>query len=133
MNNEMEALRRELDEFSSGQAVDWLMSQFPVDGADCGVAVALLPHRSWRRVDQIRLARHCLRGMPFSTHKVYEVFASFMSVGLLVDLVDELIPSEGSDVNLVLYYLIPVLDGCVKSDADRERVKSFVLKHSKAF
>lgn len=39
-------------------------------------------------------------------------------------------PKDSEDIDLVLYYLIPVLSGIIKSDFDRALLENFVSKYS---
>lgn len=129
MDNKLKMLCAELGKMPSSQAADWLMETYSVDGPEYGTAIALLPHRSWKRPDQVRLAKHYLKKMPFASSKVYEAFASFMSVELLISSIKEQMPTDRSDVNLLMYHLVPVLERSVKNDNDRELIKQFVANY----
>jgi|SRR6185312_14057337 len=126
MDSRLKILCEELGKMSSSQAADWLMTNYPVDKADYGDAITMLSHRSWKRPDQIRLAQHYLKKMPFASSKVYEAFASFMSFELFLKSINEQVPTDKSDIDLLLYYLLPVLEKSARSDVDRELVKSFI-------
>ena len=56
-----------LGEMSSKHAADWLVLTYPVGSAGYGSAIALITHRSWKRSDQIRLAKHYLSKLPFAS------------------------------------------------------------------
>ncbi len=129
MDNRLKALCTELGKMTSSQAADWLIATYPVDGAEHATAIALLSHRSWKRADQARLAKHYFKKLPFASSRMYEAFASFMSIELLVGSIRNQMPTDGSDINLLLYHLIPVLERSAKNDADRELIKAFVASY----
>ena len=79
----------------------------------------------------MRIARHYLKKIPFASAKPYEVFASFISIGNFLQVIEEHLPEECSRRSLLLYYLIPVLQKAAKSDADRERIAIF-MSHASA-
>jgi hypothetical protein len=112
---------------SSDQAADWLMTKYPIETADWGEALLLIPHRTWKRSDQKRLAKYYFRKLPFSGSRGYESFAAVMSIKLLVGCVAEAIPVEESRIELLLYYLIPVLNGAAKNESDRQLIRRFVM------
>jgi len=56
------------------------METYPQGSAGSGQAIRLMRHFSWKRPDQIRLAKHYLASIPFANKEGYEVFLSFMSV-----------------------------------------------------
>lgn len=126
MNERQKLLRAQLAKMDSGQAAEWLMTRYPVESIDYGEALLLIPHRSWKRSDQKRLAQHYFRKLPFSGEKGYEAFASFMSVRTFLDCVKERLPMSASDASLLLYYLIPVLNRIAKSNSDRQLIMSLI-------
>lgn len=113
---------------ASEDAATWLMENYPVDAHNYGDAIALIPHRSWGRSDQIRLARHYLRKLPFASSRVYEAFASFMSLDLFVKIIKEYWPHDEADVSLLIYHLRPVLNKFARTDSDRAVVLSLVSR-----
>lgn len=126
MNDRQKLLCAQLAKMSSEQAAEWLMTKYPVESIDYGEALLLIPHRSWKRSDQKRLAQYYFRKLPFSGARGYEAFASFMSVRAFLDCVKERLPMSASDASLLLYYLIPILDRAAKSDSDRQLIMSFI-------
>ncbi|NVZ21519.1 hypothetical protein [Pseudomonas costantinii] len=112
---------------SSDQAADWLITKYPIESADWGEALLLIPHRTWKRSDQKRLAKYYFKKLPFSGPRGYESFAAIMSIKLLLGCVAEAIPTEASRVELLLYYLIPALTGAAKNDSDRQLIRDFVM------
>ncbi|WP_277223011.1 hypothetical protein [Pseudomonas indica] len=126
MNERQKLLCAQLAKMGSEQAAEWLMTQYPVDSTDYGEALLLIPHRSWKRSDQKRLAQYYFRKLPFSGARGYEAFASFMSVRTFLDCVKERLPMSASDASLLLYYLIPVLNRAAKNDSDRQLIMSLI-------
>lgn len=127
MNNQkLKEMSAALGRMSSQDASDWLMQTYPAGSADYGDAMALMTHKSWKRADQVRLARHYLRKLPFASAKPYEVFLSFMKIDLFLKVIKEFLPSDSSDINLLIYHLRPALERAIKSDSDCELVKMFV-------
>lgn len=125
MNNQV-LIEHQIKKMPSDAAATFLMKIFPVDGPNYGDAFKMMAHRSWRRDDQVRLARYYLKKMPFATSKPYEVFASFMSIKTLMSVVKEAMPTNPSDRELVVYYVAPVLKKNIKSEADRNSVNEFL-------
>lgn len=128
MDNRLKTIAAELGQMTSAQAADWLISTYPVDQPEYGDAVTLIPHRSWKRSDQLRLARHYLQKIPFASARPYEVFASFMSFELFVGAIREQLPSSRADIDLLLYHLSPVLKKAAKTEADYELLRSFIAE-----
>ncbi|RFA30964.1 hypothetical protein CAI21_03020 [Alkalilimnicola ehrlichii] len=110
----------------STEAAAWLMDKYGVGQTNWGEAFILLPHRSWSREDQIRLARYYFQKMPFAQSRPYEVFASFMSLPLLVQVLGECMPRAKADIELVRYYLAPVLKKKARSAAEVQLVEIFL-------
>lgn len=125
MDARLKALAEKIGRMTSEEAADWLLANFPIENAGYGDAIAVVGHRSWRRAEQMRIARHYLKKIPFASAKPYEVFASFMSIGNFLQVIEERLPEECTRRSLLLYYSIPVLQRAAKSDADRERIAIF--------
>jgi hypothetical protein len=128
MDNRLKTMCVELGQMASAQAADWLIETFPVDGAEYGDAITLIPHRSWKRSDQLRLARHYLTKVPFASSRPYEAFASFMSFELFMQVIREYMPTNKSDIDLLIYHLSPVMKKAARTDADRELMKTFIAE-----
>jgi hypothetical protein len=126
MDNRMRLLSEELRNKSSSDAADWLIEKFPTDCEEYGDAIALMMHRSWKREDQVRLAKYYLRKQPFSSSKVYESFAAFMRLDRFLKVVREYLPNDEADRNLLVYHLGPVLKKYAKTDKEKEIVKMFM-------
>jgi len=128
MDNRLKAINLELKKMASSHAADWLIQNYPTADAEYGEVFQLIPHVSWRRVDQIRLAKYYLQKMPFASSRVYDVFASFMSFELFVKIIRDQLPISKNDRDLLLYHLHPVLEKCAKTDSDRALMRSFVAE-----
>lgn len=126
MNMELKALGKKLRAMESAEAADWLMQTYAAESPEWWVAIRLIPERSWKRPDQLRLARHYLRKMPFASPKPYEVFAEIMSFGRLVEVLRECLPADTSKMDLLIYHLAPVLDTASKTELDRKLAEDFV-------
>ncbi|QVM93258.1 hypothetical protein JYG34_09685 [Pseudomonas entomophila] len=118
--------RRQLAQMSSAQAADWLLSTYPIESPDWGEGLFLIPHRSWKKSDQLRLARHYLQKVPYASQRGYQVFASFMSVASLLGCIREQLPLNHPDLELLLYHLQPTLAAMAKHGKDAERVAEFL-------
>ena len=126
MDEKQRAICAHLRTLSSAEAADWLFEHYPTSSANWGVALQAIPHRSWERCDQIRLAQYYLAGVPFASARGYEVFASFMSVPNLLAVLREYIPTRREDKQLLGYHLAPVLRRIAKSERDRAAAGSFL-------
>ncbi len=114
----------DLRKLTSEEAATWLMQTYPIE---CGVGevIALISHRSWKRADQIRLGEYYFQKIPFANDRVYETFASFMSMDLMIRAIQENLPTTKPEINLLLYYLKPVLKKHSKSESDNKLVDQF--------
>ena len=108
---------------SSAEAATWIIDQYPLHSVDFGEAFILMPHRSWRREDQIKLANHYLKGIPFASERVYEAFLSFMSVPVFTRIVKNNLPDNKSDLSLLTYYLKPLLTKLVMDGNSEQEVR----------
>ncbi|WP_448097652.1 hypothetical protein [Luteibacter yeojuensis] len=126
MDSQLKVLSEKLGKMTSEEAADWLLTHYPVEKVGYGDAITLISHRSWQRPEQLRLAKHYFRKLPFASSKPYESFASFMSIKLFLKAIEECAPVSETDRELLLYHLIPVLHKVTKSDSDRELVAAFI-------
>jgi hypothetical protein len=126
MDKRIRLLSKDLRKKSSKDAADWLIEKFPTDCEEYGVAITLMTHRSWKREDQVRLAKYYLRKLPFSSSKVYEAFITFMQLERFLKVIREYLPDNEADRNLLAYHLNPVLKKHAKSDKEQEIVKVFM-------
>ena len=130
MDNTLKNKCTHLRSMESDQAASWLMDTFPISDIGYGEVFQIMAHRSWRRADQIRLARYYLQRVPFSSSKPYEVFAEFMSLELFLSVLKYFLPMTRDDINLFVYHLNPVLEKRIKTAKDREAVDSFLSELS---
>lgn len=126
MNSQQKQLCQQLAALSSEQAVEWLMKTYSLESMEYGEALLLIPHRSWKRSDQRRLASYYFKKIPFSSARGYEVFSSFMSVKTFIECVRDNLPANTSDRALLLYYLTPVLGKAAKNESDRLLARGFL-------
>lgn len=122
MDNLLKEQSDELKRLSSEDAANWLIERYPAESEEYGQAIALLAHRSWKKSDQLRLARHYFRKIPFASSKPYEVFASFMSLSNFIKVIQERLPVNKEDRSLLVYHLEPALKKKVSSASDEEMV-----------
>jgi hypothetical protein len=111
---------------SSEEAAEWLIDRYPAGGTDWGDAIAILPHRSWKTADQVRLAHHYLRRLPFASAKAYEALASFMRISRFIAVLTDYVPDSDRDRDLFNYYVGPVLARAAKTPEDHEAVQRFM-------
>lgn len=126
MNKTQRQECKQLRALPSDEAAARLMEKYGVGQPNWGEVFVLLPHCSWSREDQLRLARYYFRKMPFAQIRPYEVFASFMSLPLLTKVLGECMPRAKADIELVRYYLAPVLKKKASSAAEVELVEKFL-------
>ena len=125
MNNQTQ-IETKLKGLASEEAASFLMETFPIEAANYSDAFKVMAHRSWKKTDQLRLARFYLKKTPFVSSKPYEVFASFMSVSALISVLREAISDKPNDRQFIAYHVAPVLKKSIKTDKDRDLVASFV-------
>ena len=111
---------------SSEEAANWLMEHYTLESGLSSEAIRLISHRSWKKVDQIRLADYYLQKAPFAHSYPYEVFASIMSTTTLVHSLGRHIPADPARRSLLAYFLNPLLRSCVRSNAEEEIVGKFL-------
>ncbi len=126
MDEKQKKLRAQLASLDSAQAAERLIDMYPLESVDFSEGLLLISHLSWKKSDQKKLARHFFKKLPFASARGYEAFASFMSVNNMLECVRERFPMSSSDMNLLLYHLIPVLSLAAKNDQDRQLVLAFL-------
>ncbi|CAN1596921.1 protein of unknown function [Pseudomonas mediterranea] len=57
-----------------------------------------------------------------------KVLPSIMSITSLIGCVEKALPDDAARRELLLYYLIPVLNRAAKSDLDRKMINELVLR-----
>ena|SRR5579875_3183084 len=120
--------KNQLNELTSEDAATLLMETYPITADNYSEAFIVMNYRSWEKVDQIRLARFYLQKMPFASSKPYEVFASFMSLPILIGIVNELLPAKIDDQKLMAYYLIPVIRKFADSEKNSDIINNFLIE-----
>ena len=103
----------------SDEAATWLIENYKIADQHYGEVFTLIPHRSWEKDDQLRLARCFLQALPFASGRPYEAFASFMPIRTLVKVIRECLPNVAPDrISLLQYYLCPLLRERAQTEAD---------------
>lgn len=120
----------QLRNMAPGEAVDWVIENFPSDDPSYGTVFDIIPKISWRKGDQERLANYYLRGMPFANGRAYAALSKVMSIERFLKIADGFMPKNSEDVDLALYYLIPVLAEVIRSESDRTLFNKFVSKYT---
>lgn len=121
------AIETELKGLASAQAASLLMETFPIESKNYCEAFKVMARRSWKKNDQLRLARFYLKKTPFANSKPYEVFASFMPLPALISVVKEAISNNPDDRQFIIYHVAPVLQKNIKTEKDRVLVDSLIL------
>ena len=127
MDERLRTVVSDLRNKGSSEAADWLTEHYPAGGANSGEAFTIISHLSWKKPDQQRLADHYLSSLPFASARPYEVFASFMKVPLLIEIMRKYLPL-GDRRQLFEYHAAPVLTRAAKTPEDREAVDSFLAE-----
>lgn len=128
MDQRLRALVSDLRKLSSSEAADWIMEKYPSGGMNSGEAMTIISHLSWKKPDQFRLAEHYISALPFANARPYEVFASFMQVPRLIDILKKRIPSDDRGKQLLEYHAAPVLTRAAKTPEDHEAVRGFLAE-----
>lgn len=127
MNNQTQ-IEAKLKGLASKDAASFLMETFPIEAANYSDAFQVMAHRSWKKTDQLRLARFYFKKIPFASSKPYEVFASFMSLSVLISVVKEAISNKPNDRQFIAYHVAPVLKKSIRSEKDRDLVARFITE-----
>ena len=92
MNQRQRDLCNYLRKQTSEEAFIWLTSEFPPDNGDAiGEALILMPHRSWKRSEQVKLFdAYFPRSFPMGKKSI-EVFSKFMSIYLFTTMLKSFI------------------------------------------
>lgn len=96
---------------SENDAIAWLMSNFPAhDGELASVAIKLIPHFSWSRNGQRKLAEFYLpAGFPALVGQFVDCFASFMAIPRLCLILKNIAENDVEYSNVLAYHAIPVI------------------------
>jgi hypothetical protein len=120
--------KNQLNELISEDAATLLMETYPITAHNYSEAFIVMNYRSWKQVDQIRLARFYLQKMPFASSKPYEVFASFMALPVFIEIIRELLPNKIDDQKLIAYHLIPVIRKFYNAEKNVDIVNNFIIE-----
>lgn len=107
---------------SSAEAAQWLLDEYPASGSDSWVALQLIPHRSWKRSEQLLLVEHYLT-LSFASARPYQAFCSIMSSRALADWVAQHLPQSPRDRSLLAYLLLPTLKQHIRTERDAEAIE----------
>ncbi len=127
MDERLRSIVGDLRKMGSGEAAGWLMEHYPIASPNWGEAITIIPHLSWKKADQARLADYYLSGMPFASARVYEAFASFMQLPRLIDIMRKHLPTDDRK-QLLEYHAAPVLTRAAITPEDKDAVRSFLLE-----
>lgn len=123
-------LVKKLRNMGSSDAATWLLENCPLGSANVGSAYRVIPHLSWKRPDQFRLARHYLNNLPHAHPGAYRGFASFMSLRNFLLVVEENMSEIADDrLSLLFYYLLPILKAKSRSADNKALVADFIKRH----
>lgn len=127
MDNQVK-IETTLNGLPSEDAANFLMENFPIEAENYSEAFKLMAHRSWKKTDQLRLARFYLKKTPFASSKPYEVLASLMSLPTLISVVKEAISDKPNDQQFIVYHVTSVLKNNIKTEKDRNLVDRFIME-----
>ncbi len=107
MNKDQKILYKKLRSLPDEEALLWIEKEFPaLDGQKVGEALNLIPHRSWKKKSQERLARIYLPFVfPAGISRALDVFGSFMSIEKLTDILWDLFQDDIEKLDLINYHL----------------------------
>ena len=111
---------------SSSEAAEWVINEYKIENQNWGEALIIMPHRSWFKNDQLRLAEYYFRKIPFASSKGYEVFLSFMSLQEFLEVIRNYMPHSQDKLELLKYYLMPLLEKRAQSEKELDLVNKFV-------
>jgi hypothetical protein len=117
---------KKLRSLTSSQAADFIINTYQLEDPEYYKAFQLIPRRSWKKEDQIRLALYYLAKMPFAQSGPYEIFSDFMSLHNFIKVIKTCLPNSKQGIELVLYHIEPILHKYEKTLLDRETVKTFI-------
>ena len=107
---------------SSEEAATWILSKYKFENNNWGEVFIIIPHRSWEKSDQIRLAEYYLKNIPFANPRGYESFLSFMSLNNFVNTIQKYLPQNKTKKELLKYYLLPLLNKKANSENDKNTI-----------
>ena len=116
----------EIRRMSSGDAASYLLDKYPREASNWHVALRIIPHRSWKAKDQLRLAEHYFATPAFASPRPYEVFAAFMSLENFLSIMKVHAVYDASRRDLLCYHLGGVLQIYETNEQNRQRVSAFL-------
>jgi hypothetical protein len=125
------ARRQELDELRklpSHEAADLILERYPLDSSMWGNVITLIEHLSWKVPDQVRLAEYYLSRLPHASDRGYSVFLNMMQLERVLAVIERHWPQNTADVDLLLYYLRPVLKKASTNDRQATLVAEWLQK-----
>ena len=122
MNLDQENACKTLRGFSSAKAAEWLMENYSFESGKAGEAYLIIPHRSWLKADQLKLADYYLGNLPHRSDRGYKAFLKFMALPHFLEVMTRHLPDDPGQRALIAYHLKPVLD----SHPDRIKSQSLV-------
>lgn len=125
MDEKLKNIILDLRAMESGHAASWLISFYPIRNPDYGEVFQLLRARSWKRADQLRLARYYLQKIPFASEKPYDAFISFMSLKSFISVLREFSPTSKADADLLMYHLKTTLQKAAQTSDDHDAINAF--------
>lgn len=124
MNENERKLCKILRQLDEEDAVGWFKERFPpYDGRKAGLGMQIIGHRSWRRRSQIDLAHYYFENLGIGCALQ---FVPFMSIPLLISILDRYLPTDPKSLQKISYYLVPALRKNSRSDRDVQEVNRFV-------
>lgn len=118
---------KEIQQLPSKEAANLLMENLPIESPDYSEAFQLIQNRSWKKLEQIKLANFYLQKMPFATPKPYEVLISIMDLVIFMTIIKEKWPTNIDSQELILYHLNTILKQKIKSPQEKNVVDEFLL------
>ena len=109
----------------SEEAANYLLEKYYFGNLEPANIFKIIPQRSWKRPDQIKLCKYYMQNIPYANSIAYETFASFMSIKLLVRIIRD-IPIDASKADLLLYYLPHSLRKYARTEEDRIEISSLI-------
>jgi len=103
MDNNLKSEIEQLKGYDSEEAAQWLIDTYPFDSEEYWKAISLISHRSWKKGDQLKFLSN------------------------LIKVVREYVPSDSSDLDLLIYHLEPVLRKMVaKMGSGESELEEFI-------
>lgn len=122
MNLELQNACKTIRGLGSSEAAEWLISNFSFDTGNAGEAFLIMPHRSWAKPEQVKLADYYLRNLPHRSDRGYRALLKFMGLSTFIDAMNRRLPDDREERGLIEYHLRPLL----KSHPDRPKYQSMV-------